>query len=148
MNPRYTVAFDRTVGRPLYRVHAGIYRLTGGLIGHRSPLGPMLLLTTIGRRTGQQRTTPLLYMADGDIFLVVGSNGGRERPPTWLLNLNASPAATVQVGRRRTAATAEVLRGEDRAAIWPRLVDHYAGWNHYQQLTNREIPVVRLTPVP
>ncbi|MGH9092856.1 MAG: nitroreductase/quinone reductase family protein [Acidimicrobiales bacterium] len=136
------------VGRRIYPLHVRLYRLTGGLVGHWSPLGPMLLLTTTGRRSGEPRTTALLYMADGDDFLVVGSNGGRDRPPAWLLNLEASPLATVQTGRRRHAVAAEVLRGADRAAIWPRLVDHYSGWDHYRHLTDRDIPAVRLRPLP
>lgn len=145
---RYTVAIDRTVGRHIYPLHVRLYRLTGGLVGHWSPLGPMLLLTTTGRRSGQRRTTPLLYMPDGHDFLVVGSNGGRDRSPAWLLNLEAAPLATVQAGRARHDVRAEVLRGQERAAVWPRLVDHYSGWDHYQQLTDRDIPAVRLRPLP
>lgn len=145
---RYTVAFDRTVGPRLYPLHVRIYQLTGGRVGHWSPLGPMLLLTTTGRRSGEPRTTPLLYMPDGDDYFVVGSNGGRDRPPAWLLNLEASPLATVQAGRTRHGVTAEVLRGEARSAVWPRLADHYAGWDHYRELTDRDIPAVRLRPLP
>ncbi|MHB8220901.1 MAG: nitroreductase family deazaflavin-dependent oxidoreductase [Acidimicrobiales bacterium] len=144
MDPERAVAFDRRFGRWFYPVHRRLYRLTGGLIGHRSPAGPMLLLTTTGRRTGELRTTPLLYMPDGDDVIVVGSNGGRDQPPGWLLNLEAHPAASIQVGPRTRQVRASVLRGPDAAPIWPRLVDHYAGWGHYQTLTDREIPVVRL----
>jgi deazaflavin-dependent oxidoreductase (nitroreductase family) len=146
VNPKYTVAFDRRFGRWFYPVHRRIYIMSGGLVGHRSPMGPMLLLTTTGRRSGEPRTTPLLYMPDGDDYLVVGSNGGRDRPPAWLLNLEASPTAQVQVRRKKRPATAQVLRGEDAAALWPRLTEHYNGWAYYQQLTDRELPVVRLVP--
>jgi deazaflavin-dependent oxidoreductase (nitroreductase family) len=145
VDPKYTVAFDRRFGRWFYPVHRRAYRLTGGLIGHKSALGPMLLLTTTGRRTGEQRTTPLLSMPDGEGWVVVGSNGGRDRPPAWLLNLEALPRAEVQVRRRRVPAVAEVLRSADAEALWPRLTAHYPGWAYYQQLTEREIPVVRLT---
>jgi F420H(2)-dependent quinone reductase len=144
MDPKHAVAFDRKVGRWFYRVHCRAYRLTGGLVGHRSRMGPMLLLTTTGRRTGERRTTPLLYMPDDADFVVVGSNGGRDRPPAWLLNLEASPEAEIQVGRRKTAVVAEVLRGANKDEFWPRLTEHYQGWSYYQQLTDREIPVVRL----
>jgi deazaflavin-dependent oxidoreductase (nitroreductase family) len=144
MDPKHAVAFDRKVGRWFYRAHCRAYRLTGGLVGHRSSMGPMLLLTTTGRRTGERRTTPLLYMPDGDDFVVVGSNGGRDRPPAWLLNLEASPEAGIQVARRKAAVVAEVLRGADKDELWPRLTEHYQGWSYYQQLTDREIPVVRL----
>ena len=148
MNPRYTVAFDRTVGRWFYPLHRRLYLLTGGVIGHRSGMGPMLLMTTTGRRTGERRTTPLLYMPDGDDYFVVGSNGGRDRPPAWLLNLEATPGAEIQVGRRTMTVRADVLRGADAETVWPRLTDHYAGWGHYQGLTEREIPVVRLVTSP
>jgi deazaflavin-dependent oxidoreductase (nitroreductase family) len=144
---RYTVAFDRTVGRWSYRVHRRLYRLTGGVIGHRTFMGPMLLLTTTGRRSGEARTTPLLYMPDGADYYVVGSNGGRDRPPAWLLNLEANPDASVQAGRRKVRVKAEVLRGDAKQAVWPRMVEHYSGWDHYQQLTEREIPAVRLRSV-
>jgi deazaflavin-dependent oxidoreductase (nitroreductase family) len=144
VDPKRTVAFDRRFGRWFYPLHRRLYRLTGGLIGQRSAMGPMLLLTTTGRRTGERRTTPLLYMPDGDGYVVVGSNGGRDRPPAWLLNIEALPSAEVQVGRRRAAVAAEVLRGADAEGLWPRLAEHYPGWAYYRQLTDREIPVVRL----
>ena len=76
MLAKLSIQFDRTIGRRFYRVHRFVYRWTGGLIGHRSPAGPILLLTTVGRKTGQRRTTPLLYMPDGPRFVVVGSNSG------------------------------------------------------------------------
>lgn len=148
VDPKYTVAFDRAVGRWIYPLHRRAYRLTGGLLGHCSMLGPMLLLTTTGRRTGERRTTPLLYMTDGDGYVVVASNGGRDRPPSWLLNLEASPQAEVQVRRVRTPVVAEVLRGPDAEPLWPHLNEHYSGWAYYQRLTDRELPVVRLTPAP
>jgi len=146
MNPKLTVMFDRKIGRRFYPLHRRMYTMTGGLIGHHSGMGPILLLTTTGRRTGEARTTPLLYMPDGDDFVVVGSNGGRDQPPAWLLNLRALPAATVQVRRQRFQATAEVLDEAARQGLWPRLTDHYEGWSYYQTLTERDIPVVRLRP--
>lgn len=143
---KLTVAFDRLFGRRSYRIHRTLYRWTGGLIGHRTMAGPMLLLTTVGRKSGQRRTTPLLYMADGPGCLVVGSNGGRERPPAWLLNLTATPDVEVQVGRRKWAGTARVLGSEEASAMWPRLLEYYKGWSYYQQLTQRELKVVSLSP--
>jgi deazaflavin-dependent oxidoreductase (nitroreductase family) len=148
VNPKYSVAIDRRVGRWIYPLHRRVYRLTGGLVGHRSMMGPMLMLTTTGRKTGEWRTTPLLYMPDGDDFVVVASNGGRDRAPAWVLNLQATPKAEVQVRRRKLAVAAEVLRGQAAAALRPRLAEHYSGWAYYQQLTDREIPVVRLVVVP
>lgn len=148
---RVAVAFDRLVGRCFYRVHRVVYRLSRGAIGHRSPAGPILLLTTVGRRRGRHRTTPLLYLADhlseGDRYLVVASNGGRDEPPAWLRNLEATPHAEVQIGPRRHRVHAEVLRGPSADVLWPRLVAHHRGWRDYQALTEREIPVVRLEPL-
>jgi len=144
MDPRRAVAFDRTVGRWSYRIHRRLYIATDGRIGHHNRVGSFLLLTTVGRRTGERRTTPLLYMPDGDDFVVVASNGGRDRPPAWVLNLEATPSAEVQAGRRKVPVTAEVLRGADKDDLWPRLTAYYAGWDHYQHLTERELPAVRL----
>jgi deazaflavin-dependent oxidoreductase (nitroreductase family) len=141
-----SVLFDRTVGRRFYRVHAWVYQKTGGRIGHRSPAGPMLLITTIGRKSGQPRTTPLLYMPDGDAFVVVGSNGGRSHPPAWILNVTANPEVQLLVGRRAIRASAHLLSEEERMTVWPRLLEHYPSWGSYQELTDRTIRVVALQP--
>ncbi|HLG92392.1 MAG TPA: nitroreductase family deazaflavin-dependent oxidoreductase [Acidimicrobiales bacterium] len=146
MDPQWAVRLDRTVGRPVYRLHRLAYQLTGGRIGHRSPAGPILLLTTTGRRSGAPRTTPLLYMPLDGAWVVVASNGGRPSPPAWLLNLQADPRASVQVGRQRWPVEAEVLTGEERERLWPRLCAFYPGWAHYQTLTDRPIPAVVLRP--
>jgi len=143
---KLTILFDRTIGRRFYRIHRFVYQRTGGLIGRRSPAGSMLLLTTSGRKTGRARTTPLLYMSDGARFLVVGSNGGRDQAPSWILNVAATPTVKVQVGRRRFEADAHLLTTEEKTTIWPQMVGHYKGWAHYQLLTDRELRVVSLTP--
>jgi deazaflavin-dependent oxidoreductase (nitroreductase family) len=139
-----TIYFDRHFGHWAYPVHRWLYQHTGGRIGGHSPMGPMLLLTTTGRKSGQPRTTPLLYVPDGSDFLVVASNGGRDQPPAWLLNLRSRPEASVQVGGDRVEVTAEILAGTDKEAVWSTLMAQYRGWDEYQQLTDREIPAVRL----
>jgi deazaflavin-dependent oxidoreductase (nitroreductase family) len=144
--PRLTLCFDRTLGRRFYRLHARLYRWSGGRLGHHSGLGPILLLTTRGRRTGIPRTTPLLYLPDGEDCLVVASNGGRDRAPDWLGNLAADPEVRIQVGRRTMDARGEVLDDDARAGVWPRMVRHYRGWSEYQRLTDRPLAVVRLRP--
>ncbi len=143
---KITVWFDRVAGRPFYRLHRFAYQRTGGRVGHRTPAGPMLLVSTVGRKTGQRRTNPLLYMPDGANFVVVGSNGGRAQPPGWILNLSATPQVEVQVGRRRYKADARILTDGEMTAMWPRLVDHYKGWSYYQGLTQRQLKVVSLEP--
>jgi len=140
------VGFDRLVGRRFYRLHVHVYRWTRGIIGSRSPAGPMLLLTTVGRKSGQRRTTPLLYMPDGERFIVVGSNGGRPQPPAWLLNLTATPLVEVQAGRHKHQADARVLTEDEKTVMWPILAQHYKGWSEYQKLTDRELNVVELVP--
>jgi deazaflavin-dependent oxidoreductase (nitroreductase family) len=146
VKPRNAVRLDRTVGRAVYRLHKGLYRLTGGRVGRTTAQGPVVLLTHTGRRSGQRRTTPLLSVADGDGWIVVASNGGRPEDPAWLRNVAADPDVEVQDGRRRVRARAAVASPERRAELWPRLKDHYAGWDHYQTLTDRVIQVVELRP--
>ncbi len=145
---KLTVWFDRVAGRRFYRMHRFVYERSGGRIGHRTPAGPMLLLTTRGRRTGMMRTHPLLYMPDGPNYVVVGSNGGRPQSPAWILNLSADSRVEVQVGPKRLRAEARILSEGERAGIWPRLAAHYEGWSYYQGLTERALHVVEVTPVP
>jgi len=144
---KLTILFDRTIGRRFYRIHRLVYRWTNGLIGHHTPAGSILLLTTVGRTSGYRRTVPLLYMPDDSRFVVVGSNGGRDQAPAWVLNLSATPVVEIQVGRRTLQADAHIMTGEERAAMWPRLLEHYKGWGHYQELTEREIKVVSFQPL-
>jgi len=143
---KLTVAFDGTVGRPLYRVHVRLYRLTRGVIGHRSPVGPMLILTVIGRKTRQSRSITLLYYEARGTYYVVASNGGRPGHPTWLLNVRAHADVRVQVGATRFDALARELPAEERASVWPELTNFYSGWAHYETLTDRTISVIALEP--
>jgi deazaflavin-dependent oxidoreductase (nitroreductase family) len=129
-------------------VHRLLYQVSGGRIGDRFEVMKFLLLTTTGRRTGQPRVTPLMTFPDGDRYVVVASNGGRDQFPCWYLNLAADPDVVVQVGRRRFAARASVLEGEARDELWPRLTAYYGGWAYSGTLTARPIPVVALTPTP
>jgi len=105
---------------------------------------PVLLLTTTGRKTGKRRTTPLLYVEEGDRYVVVASVGGAPSHPAWYLNLRSNPAATIQVGGRKVAVTAETAGLEERARLWPRLTQMWPRYDDYQAKTRREIPVVIL----
>ncbi len=88
------------------KVHVALYRAGGGRVGGRLRKGvPVLLLTTTGRKTGRRRTTPLLYVEEGDRYVVVASAGGAPSHPAWYLNLRSNPAATIQVGGRKLAVT-------------------------------------------
>lgn len=128
-------------------LHVLLYRRTGGLIGHRVPFAPpMLLLDHVGARSGRLRTAPLAYVRDGDAFVVVASKGGHPRHPAWFHNLRANPDTTVQVGATRHAVRARVATAEERARLWPRAVAAWGPFESYQRRTRREIPLVILEP--
>lgn len=126
------------------RLHAAVYRATGGRIGHAAGRITNLLLTTTGRRSGQPRTVPLAYLADGDRFVVVASNGGADRAPAWWTNLQAHPSATVQVGARMVPVAARAATPAEHAVLWPRLTAVNPLFAQYVQITARSIPVVLL----
>ena len=128
------------------RVHAWLYRLTGGLIGARADGLDMLLLTVAGRRTGVQRTSPLPFFRDGKSLLLVASFGGNTRHPAWYLNLVAQPGVEVQVRRDRMHAKAHTAVGEERARLWEAITHDHPRYAVYQETTEREIPVVVLEP--
>lgn len=131
-----------------------LFRKTNGRIGNRWRVGagfrqpvPTLLLEHTGRKSGKTFTTPLLYMEDGDDIVVVASQGGMAENPQWYRNLRATPETRVHLeGRPNIAVTAHVADPEQRAELWPRLVELYADFATYQKWTDREIPVVVLTP--
>jgi deazaflavin-dependent oxidoreductase (nitroreductase family) len=133
--------------RRLMGSHARIYRLTGGRIGHRFPgAPPMLLLDHVGAKSGTERTTPLVYIEDGDDLVIVASKGGHPRHPAWFHNLVANPDTTVQVGANRRAVHARVATAEEREQLWPMALAVYGGYRGYQERTDREIPLVILEP--
>ena len=134
--------------RTVSALNTWIYRVSGGRWMGRFPSGaPVCLLTTQGRKSGQRRTVPLLFLADGDDLVIVASQGGAPQHPGWYFNLVADPAAQVQIGRRQFAAVSRVVNEQEKAALWPRLVAIYPPYEAYQQRTKRPIPVVRLTPM-
>jgi F420H(2)-dependent quinone reductase len=127
--------------------HTWIYRATKGRLGQRLPgLYPMLLLDHVGAKSGVRRTSPLLYVRDGEDVAIVASKGGFPKNPAWLYNLRANPETTVQIGADRIAVTARVADAEERARLWPKAVATYRGYADYQRRTDREIPIVILTP--
>jgi deazaflavin-dependent oxidoreductase (nitroreductase family) len=133
--------------RRLMGAHTAVYRATRGLIGHRIPgAGPMLLLDHVGAKSGTRRTSPLLYLTDGDNLVVVASKGGFPRHPAWFHNLRANPDTTVQVGSERRDVHARVATAEERARLWPKAVATYGSYADYQRKAPREIPMVILEP--
>ena len=131
----------------LTSIHTFIYANTNGAIGGRIANCPVLLLTTRGRKTNKQRTVPLLYLADGDDVVLVASNGGATKDPTWWLNLQSNPEAQIQVRGIRQWVRAEKSSAEEKRRLWALLIAMYPGYKKYQEITSRDIPVVILSPI-
>ena len=136
------------VGVRLLQVLQFVYETTDGRLGSRLGRLKLLLLRTKGRKSGQVRTVELLYLDDGDNVAVVGSKGGSDAPPAWLLNLQANPEAEVQVGRRRWPAVARIADPRERARLWKEATAVWPGYNAYQARSQRTIPIVILEPRP
>ena len=126
------------------RVHRFVYLLTGGRLGSRIFSMRFLLLYTVGRKTGLERITPLLCIPEAGRWLVAGSNGGDDRPPAWLLNLQARPEARVGFGTEEQVVKAREASDEEAVELWPRLEASYAYFASYRERTVRKIPVVIL----
>jgi F420H(2)-dependent quinone reductase len=128
------------------KLNSPIYRLTGGRVGGKLGKAPILLLTTTGRKSGQPRTAPVLYLADGDRFVVINTNAGNEKTPAWSLNLRADPKAEVEVGRKKVAVRARLAEGDERADLWRRHSEQYSGWDYYESKLDRAVGVFVLEP--
>jgi F420H(2)-dependent quinone reductase len=127
--------------------HTAIYRATGGLIGHRVPgAPPMLLLDHVGAKSGAKRTSPLVYVCDGEDVVLVASKGGYPKSPGWFHNLKVNPDTEVQIGSEHRQVHAHVADPKERRRLWPMALKTYGGYADYQKRTEREIPLVILTP--
>ena len=144
MRPRLPKNVEIAVGLRLLSLLQLVYEGTDGRIGAR--LGPyrLLLLRTRGRKSGEIRTAELLYADDGDQLVVVGSKGGSDSPPAWLLNLEADPEVEIQVGTRRWRTRAEVASADERRRLWPVVTRIWPDYDLYQSRSAREIPLVLL----
>lgn len=128
------------------KLNIPLYRLSGGRIGGKINAAPVLLLTTTGRKSGQARTAPVVYLADGANMVVIGSNAGHNRTPAWSLNLKANPEAEVEVGRERRQVRARVAEGDERADLWRKHNQQYSGFDEYEARTDRDIALFVLEP--
>ncbi|WP_374610795.1 nitroreductase family deazaflavin-dependent oxidoreductase [Gordonia sp. (in: high G+C Gram-positive bacteria)] len=135
------------------KANTALYKATGGRVGGTWRVGaglrkpaPVCLLTTIGRKSGQPRTAPLIYLRRGDAFVVVASQGGSAKNPAWYLNLRDNPQVTIQIGEEKHDLVARTATDAERAELWPDLVDTYADYDTYAAWTERTIPVVICEP--
>jgi F420H(2)-dependent quinone reductase len=143
---RFSMAMPAAALRISGKLNVPLYRLSGGRVGGKVGRAPVLLLTTTGRRSGQQRTAPVLYLKEGERLVVIGSNAGNAKAPAWSLNLEANPQAEVEVGRERSLVRARVTEGEERAELWRKMNAQYAGFDAYEANTSRDIAVFVLEP--
>ena len=135
---------DQQSPRPWYADHVDRYIETDGADGHDWNGKPTLLLTTRGRRSGEQRTLPLIYGRDGDRLLVVASRGGAAKHPSWYLNLLSDPEVDVQVKGDRFRARARPAGPDEKPRLWRTMTGIFPDYDDYQRKTAREIPVVVL----
>ena len=136
------------VTNQLMKGHTWLYKASNGRVGHTLPgLPTMLLLDHVGARSGVKRTAPLLYVRDGDSYVVIASKGGYPKHPAWFHNLKANPDTEVQVGRERVPVHARVATAEERPRLWAKAVASYGNYEHYQERSRgRQIPIVVLDP--
>jgi deazaflavin-dependent oxidoreductase (nitroreductase family) len=123
------------------------FRAGGGVVGGHFEGASLLLLHTTGRRTGREHVTPLVYLPEGDRYVVFGSKGGAPTHPEWYLNLKANPAATAEVGTRTIRVRATEITGPERDALYARQVERWPSFGDYPERTSRVIPAVELVPV-
>lgn len=135
----FMLAADRTT--------QALYRLSGGRVGGKQLRYAILLLHTTGRKSGQVRTHALLYMRDGERYVVCASNYGAPHHPSWYLNLVAHPLAHIEAGPRRLEVVAEVATADERERLWRRWVALWPPAAGYQRDAGRELPIVMLRPL-
>jgi len=143
---RLSIFLPASALRLMGRLNTPIYRLTRGRMMNKVGRAPVLLLTSIGRRSGQPRTAPVVYLADGERLVVISSNGGNHNAPGWSYNLKANPDAEVEIGSERRLMRARVADGEERAALWRRMNEQYAGFDDYEANVTRDIALFVLEP--
>ena len=128
------------------RGNTWIYRRSNGKLGGTFMKSPVALLTTTGRKTGEPRVSPLLYLREGDRVILVASQGGRDKHPLWYLNLKADPKVSVQIKEEVLPLRARDATAEERDHYWPKLVAMYPTFEDYKSWTDRVIPIVICDP--
>lgn len=128
------------------KLNVPIYRLSRGRIFGSIGTAPVLLLTSTGRRSGQKRTAPVVFLADGEHYVVIGSNAGNVRTPAWSYNLQANPDAEIELRGAHKLVRARVAEGDERAELWRKVNEMYEGFDDYDAKTSRDIAVFVLEP--
>ena len=129
------------------RLHAKLYERTGGRVLPRWFGAPVMVLETLGRRTGRRYSTPVLYLRDADVLVVLAANAGAARTPAWWLNLKDAGQGEVLIGRRRLRIRPRVLDGDERDRLWHSFVEMYPQARDYTRFTDRELPLIALEPL-
>lgn len=132
------------LSRALSRLHARVYRASRGRAIGRWFRRPVVVIETVGRRSGKVRRTPAIYMERGEDLVVVAANGGSDRTPAWWLNLREAGSGTVTLHGRSWRVTPEVAVGEERERLWAEFARFYPPVEEYLDFTDRELPVVLL----
>jgi F420H(2)-dependent quinone reductase len=140
----------RTLVRPtvkmLARLHLGLLRASRGGVGRQLFGGRLVLLTTVGRRSGRERTTPLAYMRHGESLVVAASCGGSDRIPDWWLNLQRQPRAVIDMAGVKRAVYAHRAESDMLSQLAPQFEEHFPQMHFYQRMARREIPLIVLQP--
>ena len=137
---------NKTLMKVIGIAHTSLYKMSGGKLARNMRGSEVVLLTTTGRKSGKTRTTPLFGLAAGENWTVIASQGGHHEHPHWYLNLRDNPDVTLQVGSETMRMRAETAEGTERDRLWKSMAVMYDGYDEYQKLTRRVIPVVVLKP--
>jgi deazaflavin-dependent oxidoreductase (nitroreductase family) len=143
---RFSRSLPPAALRALGRLNTPLYRLSRGRLFGQMGRAPILLLTTTGRKSGEPRTAPLLYLEEGERLVVIGSNAGNDNTPAWALNLLATADAHVEIRGRRRPVRARVAEGAEHDELWRRMTDQYRGFDDYRARTSRDIRLFVLEP--
>jgi deazaflavin-dependent oxidoreductase (nitroreductase family) len=144
---RLSMSLGATGLRWTGKLNTPLYRLSRGRIGGRVGRAPVLLLTTTGRKSGQPRTCPVVYLKDEGRLVVINTNAGNAKTPAWSLNLKANPEAEVEVGSEKHRVRARIAEGEERSELWRKHNVQYSGFDEYAEKLDRDIAVFVLDPV-
>jgi deazaflavin-dependent oxidoreductase (nitroreductase family) len=138
---RFSHSLGATGLRWAGKLNVPLYRASRGRLGGRVGKGPVLLLTTTGRKSGEKRTAPVLYLEDEGRYVVINTNAGNLRIPAWSLNLDADPEAEVEIRGKRIAVRARPAQGEERADLWRKHNQQYAGFDEYKEELPDDRPI-------